>query len=170
MSTIATSVLIAPGPDPYAIRIERCSLRTVIRTRLHAQRLDERLARGANPDGAVELSIRARELHSARHRRRLARRWRRLVTAAAAGPHPFDATVPVDREAIHRAGALIEALARMLESGEPLDPTALARARLLLHDPCSPVYAAGARDLSDTLRSVTCALALGPLVKPVDDE
>lgn len=168
MSTIATSVLIAPGSDPYAVRIERCSLRTVIRARLHAERLDERLARGANPDGSALLSIRARELHSARQRRQLARRWRRLVTTAAAGPHPFDPTVPVARAAIARAGALIEALAQMLESAGPLDPSAVAQARLLLCDPCSPVYAAGTRDLSDALHTVTCALAAGPVIEPLD--
>jgi hypothetical protein len=167
--TITMTVLIAPELDPYEVRVERCSVWARVGTHLRAVELDRRLADGWSPDRCVELSIRARRLSSARHRRRLARLWRRLPRTAALPPHPFDPTVPIARAEILRSTDLIEQLAELLESGRPLDPGGIAQAALLLCDERSPIYSPTQRDLRQALDHVLDVLEDGPMIASVDD-
>lgn len=162
------TLLVAPGPDPYAVRIERCTLSVRVRVRLHRNRADRRLARGASPDTSVELSSRARVLLGARARHQIARNWRDVIVIARTPAHPFDGRVPIARAAIRGAADLIEELAGQLESSAPLEVAAIARARLLLLDPSSPVFGRREVSLEDELQRVIELLDAEPVIESAD--
>jgi hypothetical protein len=165
-----STVLIADRFDPYALSVQRCSPWTRLRARIGSFELDVSLAEGASPDSSVPLSLRARALHSSAKRRRLARSFRKLVAKSYEPRRPFESHVPLARSEIVESQALVEELIELLESGDPLDVTGIARAALLLTESSSPLYrpsVAGA--LEPALTRVIETLATQPEVVPASD-
>jgi hypothetical protein len=112
-----------------------------MRARRAATRLDVRLAERAEIAGDSLLALRAAQLTSRRTRQRLARALERCTTRHWA----LSAAVPVDPHAIGAARPAVAQLAlaqlaAALRSPEPVEPSGMARVRLLLTDPASPLY------------------------------
>lgn len=108
--------------------------------RLHAHRLDRRLAAGADPADDPELARRAKELAAPKGRSRIAAVLDR-VRAEAEGPSPpFASAAPFAREAIGGCAEEIEAVVDRLEGDDPVGPRGVAHVAVLVHDRTSPLY------------------------------
>ena len=107
--------------------------------RLRTATLDRALAAGASPESSVTLAVHAQHLHNGAQRSLLARSLRR-VGASSEAPSAQHPHAPVDREAVRRARAELEALVARLASSEPLDVRGVARVRTLLADGTGPLY------------------------------
>jgi hypothetical protein len=160
-----STILLAQGADPYAVSVARCRLSTRLLARVRSLDLDRSLAAGAQPDSSALLSLRAGELQSAAHRRRLADGFRRRLAASRRDAHPFDRQIPLARAEIRRCAALVDELVDALESAVPADLRGIARASLLLCEGNSPLYAgASTIALEPVLREAIDALSLAPSV------
>lgn len=107
--------------------------------RLRTATLDRALAAGASPESSVTLAVHAQHLHNGAQRSLLARSLRR-VGASSEVPSARCLRAPVDRAAVRRARAELDALAARLVSSEPLDVRGVARVRTLLADGTGPLY------------------------------
>jgi hypothetical protein len=133
--------------------------------RVRGAPLDRRLAAGEAPEQADDLRRRARLITAAPHRRRLARTLERDVREAE-GPPPWpDVEVPpLARDEIRAARAALLGLVVRLEDARPARPQGVARARLLITEPESPLYApAPAGTLWAAARRAGAALDLEPV-------
>jgi hypothetical protein len=141
-----------------SLRLRRVRPWDRLTTRLRSAALDRELAAGASPDSSVALAMHAEHLHADGQRSLLARSLRRV----GAAPDTASARrlwAPLDREAVRRARAELEALAARLTSSEPLDVRGVARVRTLLSDGAGPLYresdpARLRRELAATLASM----------------
>jgi hypothetical protein len=124
--------------------VERQALRLEVRWRHWS--LDERLAAGFDPASDPALAVRAEQLCSARHRRRLAAWIQRLALESdAAGRRRLSAAVPVVREQVAEARDSLLRLASELCSTEPVRPRGVAIIQRLLSDSDSAIYSDTAR-------------------------
>ncbi|HJQ42122.1 MAG TPA: hypothetical protein VJ831_03470 [Jatrophihabitantaceae bacterium] len=129
----------------------RPRLRDHLSARVHAQRIDRRLAAGASPDESVTVALRGRLLTGPRSRRTLACGIEHAIAAVT-----DDAAFAfVDRASVRRSLSELYELRDRLDSDPLPSPTGMARTRLLLTDGASPLFN---RDtsvgLQDTLRAV----------------
>jgi hypothetical protein len=103
--------------------------------------LDTKLAAGVDPAGDPALILRAAQLRSPRHRRRLAASVERLVgDAHAARPPAFTVAVPIVREQILEARDSLLFLAHLLRYADRLQPRGVAMVQRLLTDGGSVLY------------------------------
>lgn len=103
--------------------------------------LVRRLAEGASPVASPELSERAQQLTSARHRRGLACSVDNLIDAAEEPPRPYSSAVPLRRREILAARTQIAALARDLrDTAVPVSARGVALVEQLLRHGDSPLY------------------------------
>jgi hypothetical protein len=136
-------VPIAQQLTTTAPRAERSSpgLRLSLRALLQRTALDARLARGADPDGAPELALRARQLRSLSTRRPLGRAILSIIERADATRPALSSAIPVSREAIDYARPALIQLAIALRSPEPVRPEGVAQVLTLLRDGAGSLYA-----------------------------
>jgi hypothetical protein len=130
---------------------------TRVRAWLHQLELDAALAAGADPWTDPQLLVRASQLSSVVHRRRLARALRSSVELAAAGQPVFAPIRLRRREVLEECDRLYE-LAAAVDASGPVPVAVLARLESLLTDPSSPIFVGGAPP--DGLRhavDVSCA-------------
>jgi hypothetical protein len=116
---------------------------------VRADAVDEALAAGVSPDAGPALSLRARILLRQPLRRRLARQLRDVIKRAERPRGLWDPTVPLAQGAINANRDEIAALARRLESTEPVDARGIAQLRLLLCKGASPLYSPATSDQLD---------------------
>lgn len=135
-----TTVLVAQDCDSPVIGFHRCSAFRRLLVRAHAYGLDRMLARGANPDSSLALSLRARVLIGPSRRRALARELRSVIELAQLPPSPFDARIrPCRREIWHERERLLE-LAERLDGADPVEACGVAQVEMLLRDGAGPLY------------------------------
>jgi hypothetical protein len=113
--------------------------------------LDAKLAAGIDPASDPALILRAGQLRSARHRRRLAVSVERLAGEADATRTPgFTSAVPVVRDQVADARDSLLFLAHLLRRAERVRPVGIAMVQRLLTDGGSALYtdtASGAVEL-----------------------
>jgi hypothetical protein len=109
--------------------------------------LDERLAAGFDPASDPALAVRAEQLCSPRHRRRLAAWIERLADESeATGRRNMSSAVPIVREQVSAARASLLGLAKTVRDTElPIRPRGVAIVERLLTDADSDVYTKAAR-------------------------
>ena len=108
--------------------------------------LDARLAVGDDPTSDPALALRAAQLGSYRHRRRLAGWIEQLVREAdATRSSGISAAVPVVREQVSEARDSLLFLAHVLRDGERVRPRGVAMVERLLSHAGSVIYTVGAR-------------------------
>jgi hypothetical protein len=134
--------------DPVDVQVR---LRDRVSTRLHADRIDLELARGASPDTSVELALRARALTSRRSRRGLAGGLRRVVDQAESPSIAAIVGIPVNRSRVLGATAEIEELRAALLARGPVGVQGVAQTKALLTHGWGELYN---RQRSDTLAPV----------------
>jgi hypothetical protein len=115
-------------------------------------RLDAELASGADPASDRVLTLRARQLLTARHRRRIGVSVQRLVDDLdSSDPGSYlSSAVPFQLEQVAEARATLLSLAGALRDVDPVNPLGVAMALRLITDPESPLYvpaATGALEL-----------------------
>lgn len=111
-----------------------------------APSLDAMLAAGVDPASDPALALRAAQLRSLRHRRRLAGTLEQLVHASEADRRPgVSAALPIAREGISEARDSVLALAGALRRSEAVDARGVALAQLLLGDARSVLYTDASR-------------------------
>jgi len=122
--------------------------------------LDRRLAMGEDPWASDELALRARNLTSARYRKRVANALAGVLRSAGSSSPRFTAAVRPCSEAVLEAGAVIASLERQLRASGPVAARGVAQIRLLLIDGNGPLYRpSDAGALADCLRAAAAALA-----------
>jgi hypothetical protein len=138
----------------------RPSLALRVRTRRQRDRLDDELARGADPAASAELDLRASQLRSVSGRRELANA---LVEALgdARGPNlgAFRMKRRRQHAAIREAGDDLQALVERLRDGEPIDVRGAAMTARLLNDAASPLHQDSGQDLRHAIRAAWVALS-----------
>jgi hypothetical protein len=125
------------GPIPA-----RAGLSGRLRSRLRAWRLDQELARGADPCSDPALELRARRLLSPETRTRIADTLEEVVRDACRPLRP-GAQVPLRGDGINAARPELQALAAALRAHDDPEARGVALARLLIVDGASPLYGAG---------------------------
>ena len=154
---------LVPGQSPPA----HSDLGLRLRVWWDRGRLDELLARGADPASSAALRLRAAQLGNIGERFALARRLQAVVRDAAQGrPSAFSVQVSPRRDVVVACSADLIALAQRLADDLPIDVQGVAMVSRLLTDGASPLYYGSAsRPLRYTVRSAR--LALDPLGQPV---
>jgi hypothetical protein len=147
MPTIATS----PHLHPSTNAAPSVTLRLQVASRRAA--LTRQLAEGENPSDTAQLTLRARQLTTARCRSALAGALRRAVREAQ-HPSLHRAFSIVSRRSVLSAVEEIDLLVKRLHSPEPVTPQGMALvAELLTDGASSPLY--GSADPSVLRRLVT---------------
>jgi hypothetical protein len=126
--------------------------------------LDERLAAGFDPASDPALALRAAQLRSPRHRRRLAAWLERLVGDSEVTWPGMSAAVPIVREQVSEARDSLLRLAKVLRDAERVRPRGVAMVERLLTDADSVVYTKTARGAVE----LQVQAALGALVEERD--
>src|SRR4051794_34412147 len=128
-----------------------------------ARRLDEELARGADPIASDELSLRAGQLGSARSRGRFACVLRGVVELADAPFDPVRMGRPVmRRRQVRENRELLSELANRLRGGGILGVQGLAITSLLVGDGVSPLFSkAAGGSLKTSVNQALLALDVG---------
>ncbi len=146
-------------PRPRTRMLGRPSLAVRARTRLRRKRLDEHLARGADPGASAELALRAAQLRSPSERSRLANA---LVEAVgnALGPNLGAYRTKNRRrdDAIRECADEVLALALRLRDDRPVAVKGAAMTALLVSDKTSPLRRADAEDLRPAIHAARAAL------------
>jgi hypothetical protein len=146
-----------PSADP---RVRgRPSLAVRARTRLGRKRLDERLARGADPGMSAELGWRAAQLRSSSERSRLANALVEAV-GTARGPNLGAYRMKNRRrdDAIRERADDLLALAVRLRDGRTVAVRGAAMTARLISDPASPLHRADAEELRQAIQAAHAAL------------
>jgi hypothetical protein len=120
----------------------RVTVRDRVLARVHADRWDRALARGASPESSAPLALHAQTLASARCRRELAASLTRILDDAQGGHLPdWNALGPRNHH-VHVLAARreIEVLVGLLLASAPVGARGVALARLLLTDGGGPLY------------------------------
>jgi hypothetical protein len=128
--------------------------------RLRSFSLDERLAAGEDPARSRMLAAQAARLTAPRHREVLAQALGGLVLAAHHGTRR--SRVSPSRNAVLGNEQALRALARRVDSREPLYARGLARLERLLSDTTGPVFSGGAAGLSAELARIDGELSGTP--------
>jgi hypothetical protein len=128
-------------------------------TRWHRDRLDEQLARGADPGDSPELNLRSRQLESRAVRLELADTVGFVVREAHMHQAAPPARLSLRRAEVRRCLNDLLALAERLRDDRPVDVRGVAMTRLLLTDGASALYdVAAPLSLQHTVRSARLAL------------
>ena len=134
----------------------RSSWLIAFRCRLRRSSLDRRLAAGADPNASECLCLRACELTGASSRRDLAAGYERLLVAATSFPQLE--VLRVNWRAVRDARSRVDRLVERLQEDRGVRVQGLARARLLLTDADSVLYARDDSSLAHELRSTLALL------------
>ncbi|MDT4976504.1 MAG: hypothetical protein QOG98_2262 [Pseudonocardiales bacterium] len=118
----------------------RARIRDRLAARLHADRIDLELARGASPDATISAALRARVLTSTRSRRVLAHGLLRAVAQANTPWVAFGARVPVNGDHLISATPDIMELHRQLLTHGPVSVRGVAQTHVLLTSGAGPLY------------------------------
>jgi hypothetical protein len=137
----ATDSLQSHGTFPA--ELDRPSLALRFRVLILSRRLDEELARGANPERTSELALRARRLVDVSRREHLAASLENLVEYAERRPAITD-PVPLARREICESSALLRMLAARLRDPRPVYARGAALISQLVHDGTGPAFTPGA--------------------------
>jgi hypothetical protein len=108
--------------------------------RLHADRVDVELARGASPDADIQSALRSRALTSDRARRDLAHGLRRAMARATAPTADRSAVPGVNSAEIISAVPDLMELHRLLLTDGPVSVRGVAQTRMLLTAGAGPLY------------------------------
>lgn len=108
--------------------------------RLCSRRLDEALARGAPPEIAAPLALRARRLTTLSRRRAIADGLRRVIRETCRGVPPSRARVSPRLPQVIAASDDLIRLANALASPGPVAARGVAQAWILLTDGTGPLY------------------------------
>jgi hypothetical protein len=145
--------------DPNPHGRSRPGLFARLRTRWRRDRLDQQLARGADPESSTELSLRRAQLGSGRGRSRLANA---LVEALgdARGPNlgAFRMQTRRRHAEIRDAADDLLALVLRLREDRPIDVRGAAMAARLLSDRGSPLHRDSGEDLQVAFRAARIGL------------
>jgi hypothetical protein len=165
----ARSDLHRPGSDPK--RHKRQSVVQRLRVRFTRSRLDQELADGCSAERSPLHALRARQLADPAVRSAVATALRHVVQDAM---EPYAVLTPVR---LRRTAVLVSlrqdevrewrqgvrGLVERLEGSAAVNPSGVARARMLLTDGAGPLYNPNAeRDLGETLWWIADGLALCP--------
>jgi hypothetical protein len=151
---------IFPVPEfrPVPAR-RRPTLAARIRTRWTRKRLDEQLARGADPGTSAQLMLRAAQLRSRSERSRLANA---LVKALgdARGPNlgAFRMRTGRQHAVIREYADDLLALVGRLRDDRPVETRGVAMAARLVDDGASPLHRYDGQDLQHGIRAARFAL------------
>jgi hypothetical protein len=151
---------IFPVPEFRSIPVRRRpTLAARTRMRWTRKRLDEELARGADPEKSAELRLRAAQLRSRSERSRLANA---LVDTLgdARGPNlgAFRMKTRRQHAVIREYADDVLALVGRLRDDRPVETRGVAIAARLVDDGASPLHRNGGRDLQHELRAARFAL------------
>jgi hypothetical protein len=135
----------------------RQSLPVRVRTRWRRNRLDEELARGADPDTTAQLSLRAAQLRSPAERSRLANALAEALGDARGGT-PVTLKVQPQRAEVRAAADELLGLVGRLRNDQPVSVRGAAMAARLLSDRTGPLYRHGGQDLRHAIRAARVAL------------
>jgi len=152
---------ISSPADARALRRPRQSMAIGLRLRVFLRQgsLDEMLAAGADPSERPELSLRALQLTSRRHRHALADGLEKAIKIAEIGGRRLTASPPLARRDVRSCRASLLGLVRDLRSGSEVHPAGVARVHRLLTDGTSPLYECRRDDeLWHAVRDATYAL------------
>jgi hypothetical protein len=144
-----------PGAPPRRGSL-RSSWRIVLRCRLRRNAIDRELAGGADPDSNECRHLRASELTGESKRHALAAAYERHILAATSSP-PLD-VLPVNWRGVRAATPRLDRLTERLREDPGVRAQGVARARLLLTDGDSALYAKD--DGSSLVDEVRSTLAL----------
>ena len=134
--------LLSPPRTPDGSRARasiRSSWLTALRCRLRRNAVDRELAAGADPDSSECRHRRASELTGDSNRQALAAAYERHIVAATSFP-PLD-VVPVNWNGVRAAPPRLDRLSQRLREDPGVRAQGVARARLLLADGDSALYA-----------------------------
>jgi len=149
---------IAPATDDRASAHETSPAALRLRVALRRVALTRQLAEGADPANTLELTLRARQLTSARTRSQLARALRQALRDAGKPPWPRGGSAIVSRRAVLTASDEIDLLVKRLHSPEPVTTQGMALVHRILADGASsPLY--GSADPGALRRLVILATA-----------
>ena len=135
-----------------------------VRTWRRAHELDDALARGGDPFGSDELSLRAGQLRSTDCRARFARALLAAVELADRELPPASAMAPlIRRSEVQDCRELVLELAERLGEDKQLNVQGLAMTSRLLTEGCGPLYHAHAEhSLAAVLRAALVAIDRDP--------
>jgi hypothetical protein len=108
--------------------------------RLRSRELDCALARGATPEAAPSLALRARRLTTLSRRRVIAEGLRRAIRDACSGAPSSRVRISPRRSEVVAASDDLSRLADALASPGPVAVRGVAQARILLTDGTGPLY------------------------------
>jgi hypothetical protein len=132
--------------------------------RLRSFSLDARLAAGEDPVRSRMLAAQAARLTAPRHRELLAQALGGLVLAAQHGTRP--SRISPSRSAVLGNEQALRALARRVDSREPLYARGLARLERLLSDTTGPAFSGDTAALSAELTRIESELSGAPAPLP----
>ena len=152
-------VFPVPKFRPTTTDPARPSLALRVRTRRRRNRLDDELARGADPAASSELGLRAAQLRSEVGRRKLANALVKAV-GEARGPNlgAFRAKTRRQHARIRQYADALLALVLRLRDDQPIDVRGAAMTAQLVNNRRSPLYREGGQDLQDALLAARDAL------------
>lgn len=134
------------------------TLRARLTAKMHAGRLDRLLAVGFRGPLGSALAVHADKLTSAAERESVARTLRQAVHDAHYGRPARFLRGSLHREGIVDAADLIDDVAFLLQSADPVSPRGVARLRQLLSDGRGPLYRSGRGDLEGRLGAALAAM------------
>jgi hypothetical protein len=134
----------------------RRSWLVALRCRLRRNAIDRELAGGADPDSSECRHLRASQLTGESNRKALAAAYERHIVAATSFP-PLD-VLPVNWRGVRAATSRLDRLAERLGEDPGVTAQGVARARLLLTDSDSALYAKD--DDSSLVDEIRSTLAL----------
>ena len=136
----------------------RTSIRARLTARLHAGRFDRMLAVGMRGPVGSALAVHAQRLISRAEREAIARSLRRAVHESHQGRTAPSSRVPLHRARIVAAAELIDDVALLLQSADPVSARGVARVRQLLSDGRGPLYRDGTGDLAGRMGAALAAM------------
>lgn len=145
--------------DADGVWSRRATLRERVGTRLHAAKLDERLAAGEPPESDPLLSLRAQRLARIDSRRELALGVLRVLAQCEPGRSRLEPAPLVVVPRVVAAHDDLEQLVTSLLAPAPVSARGVAATSCLLRDGYGPLYHRGSStDLRTVVRSTIAAL------------
>jgi hypothetical protein len=139
--------------------LRRPGLLVRLRCRCRNVRLDRLLAAGAAPESDVALALRAQQLAAARARRGLLDQLETLALMAEGRLVDGSRWAIVSRRRLRRVRPELRQLTRALSDSPAPDVRGLARVRLLLVEPDSPLYGPAEAPADDLRQAIALAIA-----------
>ncbi|MGV0717642.1 hypothetical protein ABQE93_19770 [Mycolicibacterium sp. XJ662] len=134
------------------------SLAARLTARVRAAKFDRLIAVGVPAPQASPLALHYARLTSADERASVARALRKAVRDARSGGLLRSSRLPMHVPNISAAEAMIDTVARRLESPQPVGARGMARLRELLADGSGPLYRFGRGDLTGRLGAALAEL------------